>query len=208
MKNLEKLVSGYKNFLKEEDKERYRALAEGQSPKIMVVGCSDSRVNPDLIFNAQPGEIFMVRNVANLIPPFEIDEASHGTSAALEFAVKGLNVEHIVIMGHSFCGGVRACCDGVNGIEVSGQFVPKWTSILNDCAKSVQAENPDLSIDELSHRVEKAAIKNSLQNLKEFPFIVEAIEAGNLQIHGAYFDIKEAQLYALDKATDTFLAVD
>ncbi len=208
MKNIENLVRGYKESLSQDDKNHYRSLAEdGQSPKIMVVGCSDSRVNPDHIFNAAPGELFVVRNVANLVPPFELDEASHGTSAALEFAVKGLNIEHIVIMGHSYCGGVRACCDGVKGIESSGMFVPKWTAILNDCAKTVLSENPDLDIDTLSHKVEQAAIKNSIENLKDFPFIVDGIKAGTLLIHGLYFDIKNAQLYGLDKQSGEFHAL-
>ena len=212
MKNLEKLVRGYKEFLTEKDRDRYRALAEGgQSPKIMIIGCSDSRVNPDRIFNTGPGEMFVVRNVANIVPPYENDEAYHGTSAALEFAVKGLKVEHIVVMGHSLCGGVNACCQrlhsGKNGQE-DLTFIPQWTSILNECAKEVLNENPDTDIDTLSHKVEHASIKASLENLKNFPFIQKGLEDGSLQIHGAYFDIKDVQLYALDKETDRFQPVE
>tara|TARA_R110001592_G_scaffold3525_11_gene19891 strand:+ start:8956 stop:9585 length:630 start_codon:yes stop_codon:yes gene_type:complete len=209
MKNLEKLVSGYKKFLKHDDTSRIRTLAiEGQSPKVMVIGCSDSRVNPDLIFNAVPGDLFVVRNIASLVPPFELDEASHGTSAALEFAVKTLNVAHIVILGHSICGGVRACCDGMDGHEIEGIFLPKWTSIINNCAQAVRAENPDVDDATLTQKVEHASIKNSLKNLLDFPFVVEALNAGRLQVHGAYFDIREAQLYALDKETDSFKAIE
>lgn len=212
MKNLENLVSGYKKFLMQEDKDRYHSLAvDGQFPKIMVIGCSDSRVNPDLIFNARPGELFVVRNVANLVPPYEDDEAYHGTGAALEFAVKGLQVEHIVVMGHSLCGGVNACCRGVHGEGVEAlkdfTFIPTWTSILNDCAKEVLSQNPDIGIDALSHKVEHAAIRESLKNLRGFPFIADGLKDERLQIHGAYFDIKDAQVYALDKATDDFLPV-
>lgn len=213
MKHLQKLVSGYKTALTEKDKNHYRALAEdGQFPKVMVIGCSDSRVNPDYIFNSAPGDLFVVRNVANLVPPYERDEASHGTSAALEFAVKGLKVEHIVIMGHSLCGGVKACCQGVHTEHASDldglEFIPKWTSILNHCAENVLEKEPNLSLGDLSNKVEKAAIRASLKNLTDFPFIVEGIENGSLQVHGAYFDIGEAQLYALDQETKDFLPVE
>ncbi len=209
MKNLEKLVSSYKTAFTEQDREHYRRLAtEGQFPKIMVIGCSDSRVNPDLIFNAAPGDIFVVRNVANLVPPFEVDEASHGTSAAIEFAVVELKVEHIVVMGHSHCGGVRACCDNAKGRITTGLFLPKWTSILTSCAESVMKDNPDINIEELSQRVEQDAIKFSMKNLGQFPFIRDGIESGKLQIHGAYFDIKEAQLFALDKESQNFVPIE
>lgn len=215
MIHLKQLVGGYKDFLNQnfqEHKERYRVLAEqGQHPKIMMIGCCDSRVNPDLIFNTLPGELFIVRNVANLVPPFEHDEAYHGTSAAIEFAVKGLGVEHIVVMGHSLCSGVKTCCQGVHSDNTEGLedllFIPKWTSILNDCAQNVLKETPDLSLDDLSHKVEKAGIRESLENLKAFPFVTHGIAKGNLHIHGAYFDIKEAQLYALDKETNHFLEI-
>ncbi len=212
MKNLKKLVTGYKAALTEHDKQRYRSLADnGQFPKVMVIGCSDSRVNPDYIFNSAPGDLFVVRNVANLIPPYEVDEASHGTSAALEFAVKGLKVEHIVIMGHSLCGGVKACCQGVHAdSEVSDDlvFIPKWTSILNHCAEDALSQEPDLSLEDLSNRVELSAIRASLKNLKDFPFIQDGIKNGTLQVHGAYFDIGEAQLYVLDGETDDFLPIE
>ncbi|MBI1300518.1 MAG: carbonic anhydrase [Alphaproteobacteria bacterium] len=211
MKDLQKLVTGYKTFISEEDRAHFHKLAtEGQFPKVMVIGCSDSRVNPDLIFHARPGDLFVVRNVANLVPPFEVDEASHGTSAALEFAVTGLHVEHIVVMGHSACGGVRACCDSVHNEAENppGIFIPKWTSILSKCAEDVLHENPDIGIEDMATQVELAGIKSSLNNMKAFPFIQDAMKENKLQIHGAYFDIKEAQLYALDKQTDEFLPVD
>lgn len=210
MKDLKPIVEGYKAYFTDEDKAHYRTLAEGQSPKVMVIGCCDSRVNPDIIFHSRPGDLFVVRNVANLVPPFENDEASHGTSAAIEFAVTGLGVEHIVIMGHSACGGVRACCDSVHGDaeDPSGLFIPKWTSILSECAEAVLVENPDIGIEDMARKVEQAGIKSSLKNLKGFPFIQEGLEKKTLDVHGAYFDIKDAQLYAYDKATDTFLPLD
>lgn len=210
MKNLEKLVSGYKRFLDADFKDhatRYQTLAEqGQSPKVMVIGCSDSRVNPDMIFNTKPGDLFVVRNVANLVPPYEPDDKHHSTSAALEFAVKALKVNHIVIMGHSLCGGIKACCDAVNGQAVAGEFIPRWTSLLHDCAKDVQTKN--LEDEEFATAVEKAAIKTSIANLKSFPFVREAMEERGMILHGAYFDVSNAQLYALDHGTHEFMAVE
>lgn len=208
MKHLKALVHGYKNFLRNEDTDQFRKLAVGQSPQVMVIGCCDSRVNPDLIFNSVPGELFVVRNVANLVPPYQPDESYHGTSAALEFAVTGLNVAHIVVMGHSACGGVKACCDSVRGHKVGGEFIPQWTSMISGCASEILERSEDLTDGEFTRLVEQGAIKTSLQNLKTFPFITSRIESGELTIHGAYFDIKEAQLYALDRETDDFLAVD
>lgn len=211
MQNLEKLIKGYKTFSKNElqdYQERYRNLAEvGQSPKIMVIGCSDSRVNPDLIFNTKPGELFVVRNVANLVPPFEPDDHYHGTSAALEFAITGLNVQHIVIMGHSLCGGIKACCDHIEGQGGKTLFIDTWMSLLRSCARNVLRNNPDLSSEDLRGKVEQAAIIASLGNLRSFPFVAERLAAGSLQIHGAYFDVRDAQLYALDQGCGEFMAV-
>lgn len=211
MQNLEKLVKGYKTFLKSnfpEHQERYRNLAEvGQAPKIMVIGCSDSRVNPDLIFNTKPGDLFVVRNVANLVPPFEPDDNYHGTSAAIEFAVTGLNVQHIVIMGHSLCGGVSACCAQLEGHNQTSLFIAKWTSLLKSCARGVLNKNPQLSPEELRNEVERAAIISSLENLRGFPFIEAGLANGTLQIHGVYFDVRDAQLYALDEDRGAFVAV-
>ncbi|MGH1456282.1 MAG: carbonic anhydrase [Alphaproteobacteria bacterium] len=210
MKNFEKLVSGYKRFLTHDfpDHEgRYQTLAaDGQSPKIMVIGCSDSRVNPDLIFNSKPGDLFVVRNVANLVPPYQPDDKMHSTSAALEFAVKALKVDHIVVLGHSLCGGVKACCEAVSGGVVEGEFIPRWTSLLHDCAKGIQQQN--LPEDEFSTAVEKAAVETSIANLKTFPFVMEAKKERGMILHGAYFDVRNAQLYALDHGSHEFLAVE
>lgn len=212
MQNLEKLVKGYKRFITNDrdiHQERYRVLAEGgQSPKIMIIGCSDSRVNPDLIFNTKPGDLFVVRNVANLIPPFEPDDNYHGTSAAIEFAITGLNVEHIVIMGHSLCGGIKACCDQLDGHKSTSIFIEKWTSILKDCAGAVRNTHPELNEEELRSKVEKAAIIASLENLRGFPFVQDRLKDGSLKIHGAYFDVHDAQLYALNQANGDFVAME
>ena len=210
MKNLEKLVKGYKAFLKhEDDTSRIHDLAvHGQSPKVMVISCCDSRVNPDLIFNTKPGDLFIVRNVANLVPPYEIDDAYHGTSAALEFAVTGLNIEHIVVMGHSTCGGIQACCNGVRGAPVEGAFIPKWTAMVDECAQNILAGDPSISDDAFTHAVEKEAVKISLSRLREYPFIAERLDKDMLSVHGTYFDINEVQLYALDKDSGNFITME
>ena len=209
MKNFKGLVANYKNAINENTKEHFHHLAvKGQSPKIMVIGCCDSRVDPDYLFQAKPGEIFVSRNVANLVPPYEPDDSYRGTSTAIEFAVQGLKVEHIVIMGHSLCGGIRACCEGVKGEKVEGVFLPIWTSMLKDEAEKILKENEDTDIEVLAEKVEKQGIRFSLKNLKTFPFIAEAIAEERLQIHGAYFDIKTTQLYVLDQETDEFLVVE
>ncbi len=212
MQSLDKLVKGYKSFIKDNfqnNQGRYRSLAEnGQAPRIMMIGCCDSRVNPDLIFNTRPGDLFVVRNVANLVPPFEPDGGHHGTSAAIEFAVTVLNVEHIVVMGHSLCGGVRACCEHAHGNTVKGLFIPQWTSILSSCTETVKKRSPHHSIEDFSRDVEMEGVKFSLSNLRQFPFIQERIESNTLHIHGAYFEIKEAQLYALDYESDHFIPIE
>ncbi len=209
MQSLQKLVKGYKSFLQTDAQTRYRTLAEsGQSPKIMMIGCCDSRVSPDLIFNTRPGDLFVVRNVANLVPPFEPDGGYHGTSAALEFAVTGLGIQHIVVMGHSQCGGVRACCEYIQGKQSNGLFIPQWTSMLNACAEKVRKSQPDISTDDLSRAVEFEGIRYSLGNLSHFPFVQERVASGALHIHGAYFELKNVQLYALNQDIDEFVAVE
>ena len=212
MKHLQSLVSGYKTFLDDEYKiheKRYKMLAEkGQFPRVMLIGCCDSRVNPELIFHAAPGDLFVVRNVANLVPAYEPDSAYHGVGAALEFALTVLGIRHIVVMGHSHCGGVRACCEAVQNNKASGKFIPRWTCALDNCARGVIDENPNLPPEELHHKVELSAIKNSLKNLETFPFLLEYLKDERIQIHGAYFDIKNAQLYALDRTTKEFMPVE
>lgn len=210
MEILKELTAGYEQFLKQTDpktQQDYQVLAqEGQSPKVMVIGCCDSRVSPSLIFNEAPGRVFTVRNVANLVPPFEKDEAHHGTSAAIEFAVTKLQVENIVVMGHSHCGGIAASLQDVLS-DGAGEsyFIHSWVSIIQSVAAGVAAANPDMAEADLLPLVEKAAIKKSLANLREFPFVAEAMERGTLELHGLYFDIGHAALYALDQDKDAFV---
>ncbi len=213
MKYMKTLVKGYRDGLSADDRKRLQALAEyGQSPKIMLIACADSRVGPNLIFDAKPGELFVVRNVANVVPPHNKDEPYDGTAAAIEFAVKSLRVEHIIVKGHSLCGGVKACCQGLHedgaGALDQLEYVPKWVSILNDCASNALEKQPDATLDELSRAVEHDAIRASLENLRALPFVQEGLKDGSLDIHGAYFDIRDARLYALDQDCDEFFPLD
>jgi carbonic anhydrase len=198
-----RLVSGYRAFLGDRfvrERRRYEALGDAQSPEVMVVGCCDSRVSPEIIFDASPGEIFVVRNVANLVPPYETDGHYHGTSAALEFAVQALRIKHIVVLGHARCGGIRAFAD--EGAALSpGDFIGQWMSLIAPAAARV--ERADDEADYL-RRLELAAIELSLANLMSFPCVRILVERGRLQLHGAYFGVADGALLIRDPATGRF----
>ena len=184
------------------EQSRYRDLAErGQAPGTMVVGCCDSRVSPEAIFDAGPGELFVVRNVANLVPPYAPDGAYHGVSAALEYAVLVLRVKHIVVLGHARCGGIAAYANSAP----PGDFIGKWISLLAPAAASLRSreEPPGSYLTQL----EQASLVVSLENLKTFPFINGACARGTLALHGAYFDVASGELSALDPTTGRFVAV-
>jgi carbonic anhydrase len=184
------------------EQSRYRDLAErGQAPATMVVGCCDSRVAPEAIFDAGPGELFVVRNVANLVPPYAPDGSYHGVSAALEYAVTVLRVQHIVVLGHARCGGIQAYANNAP----PGDFIGKWISLLGPAAAAVRshAEAPGSYLTQL----ELASLRASLANLQTFPFIRNACERGTLALHGAYFDVSSGELSALDQAAGRFVAV-
>lgn len=203
---IQRLISGIKSFrleYYERRPERMQPLAiQGQRPKTLVIGCSDSRVDPALLTNAEPGELFVVRNVANLVPPFEPDGRHHGTSAALQFAVQDLEVSDIVIIGHSACGGIKALIDGAAGTGQPREFITPWVSIAaRHCAKLI-GEHTDHTPDPAD--CEKASIKGSLDNLMTFPFVRERVESGTLSIHGWWFELKEGQLWEYDAGVDRF----
>ena len=209
-----RLVEGYASFLGQRfqrENERFRELAEkGQKPNVMVIGCCDSRVAPEVIFDAGPGELFVVRNVANLVPPYAPNDDYHGTSAALEFAVMGLRVEHIVVMGHGLCGGVRAAAEGeLNPYQrplSPGDFIGKWMSLIAPVVQKLGM--PDAAgIEDYSERLALASIRNSLANLRSFP-CVQTLEArGKLHLHGAYFEVASGRQQALDGASGAFVTV-
>jgi carbonic anhydrase len=201
-----RLIDGYGAFAGgrlRTEQHRYRELAErGQTPEIMVIGCCDSRVSPEVIFDAGPGELFVVRNVANLVPPYAPDGAYHGVSAALEFAVGALNVKHIVVLGHAHCGGVRAFAETAGPIS-PGDFIGKWMSLMAPAAEKVGTRG---SLSQSAHleRMEKASIANSLDNLMTFPQLRTPIERGSLTLHGAYFGVAKGELSVLDRASGQF----
>ena len=189
----QRLLDGYRTFLGDRfarERGRYESLAElGQSPEILVVGCCDSRVSPEVIFDASPGELLIVRNVANLVPPFETGGAFHGTSAALEFAVAALKVKHIVVLGHARCGGIRAFADRSAPLS-PGDFIGKWMSLVTPAAERLGPPGDDLNA--YLPRLERAAIENSLANLMTFPCVRTLVERGRLNLHGAFLGSRPA----------------
>jgi carbonic anhydrase len=195
---MDELIAGYRRFRAEtwaRERDRFEALAEhGQRPRTMVVACSDSRVDPQMVFSAAPGELFVVRNVANLVPPYQPDAAYHGTSAALEFGVRVLGVERIVVLGHAFCGGVRALLEGMPpGTE---DFVAAWMGIAREARARVLRCEP-MSDEARQEAGEQEMVRLSLENLLTFPWIREAVEAGRLRLHGGHFGIRSGRLAML-----------
>jgi carbonic anhydrase len=208
MHDISELVEGYHRFLAgryPEEAALYRELAEqGQSPKVMVIACCDSRADPAAIFNAGPGQLFIVRNVANLVPPFEPHGDYHGTSAALEFAVTGLEVETIVVMGHARCGGIGAFLDGLHERSGSRGFIGRWMSILNAARSEALRDAGTGSREGQQQAMEHAGVRQSLENLQTFPFVRERLADGRLRLRGAYFDIADGRLLGLDPDTGRF----
>ena len=201
------LLTGYRSFKGDRyarEHARYRALAEqGQRPEVMVVACCDSRSAPETIFNAAPGEIFVVRNVANLVPPYEPDGSLDGTLAALEFAVQSLKVRHIVVLGHGRCGGIRAALHPAAEPLSPGDFVGTWMKPLGPAAAEVAA-NAGLTDEERQTALERASIRHSLANLWTFPFVSILEDRDRLSLHGAWFDIARGELWTMDPATGAF----
>ncbi len=183
----------------------YKELATyGQSPEAMVISCSDSRVDPETIFSAMPGELFVVRNVANLVPPYETGGKFHGVSSAIEFAVLNLRVKHVIVMGHSRCGGVKAALDQSAAIQTEAQFISRWMSMLDSARLRVLAFHQNAPADVQSASLEKEGVKNSIQNLRTFPFISDLENKGRLALHGAYFDIASGTLSVLNHSRNEF----
>jgi carbonic anhydrase len=202
----QRLVEGYRSFLDGRlpyEQDRYRELAEtGQSPEVMVIGCCDSRVSPEVIFDARPGELFVVRNVANIVPPYAPDGHAHGVSAALEFGVAALKVKHIVVLGHAHCGGVKAFAENAAPLS-PGDFIGHWMRLMAPAVE--KAGLPDgMSRADYLARLEQANIANSLDNLLTFPRLRKLIERGDIAIHGAYFGVATGQLSVRDEATGAF----
>lgn len=209
MKTFNQMLDGYRQFRDGDWKtehERWRQLAQGQSPQVMVISCSDSRVDPTQILGAAPGEIFMVRNVAALVPPFETTPGRHGVSAALEFAIQFLKVREVVVMGHGMCGGCQAALtQDLHGNEPGeGGFVAHWIDMLDQAREPIAAELGTSGRD-AERAMELAAVKVSLANLRTFPCVREKEATGELTLCGAHFAISDGLLYLLDETTGEFL---
>lgn len=211
MPYLDQLIDGYHRFRDHgwaTERERWSELAEGQSPKVMVLACADSRVDPAHIFDARPGEMFVARNIAALAPPYETTSGFHGVSAALEFAVTQLEVGEILVMGHGMCGGCAAALTGkFDDTEPGeGHFISDWVRMLSSARDGVRARHGSVDADALLE-MEHEAVKVSLANLRTFPWIAEREAAGTLKLHGAHFSISEGRLYLLDEAEGRFRPV-
>ncbi|MCB1454781.1 MAG: carbonic anhydrase [Nitratireductor sp.] len=206
-----KLGDGYKAFYYgrlRHERDRYERLAaSGQKPEVMIIACCDSRAAPELIFDAAPGEVFVVRNVANMVPPYAPDDEYHGTSAALEFAVQVLKVKHIVVIGHGKCGGVNAFREQLEGISTEplspGDFIGKWITLLEPATRDIRCEDAD-SVIARQRALEEAAIRNSIANLKTFPCVNILLDRQQLQVHGSWFDISSGELWLMDPQTGDF----
>jgi carbonic anhydrase len=194
----------YRHFAPNQD--HYEKLAiEGQNPDVMIISCSDSRVDPETLFSAMPGELFVVRNVANLVPPFETQGKYHGVSAALEFAALNIRVKHILVLGHSGCGGVRACLDHSAARQTKAEFIVNWMSMLDEARDKVVAAHEGAPEGALRGALEREGIKTSLANLRTFPCIQILEGRGSIQLHGAHFDIASGSLEVLDRETGEFV---
>lgn len=202
------LVEGYARFRAgsyQAHKRRYDALAErGQSPPVMVISCSDSRVDPATIFDTVPGQMFSLRNVASLVPPFEADGGLHGASAAIEFGVTSLEVRHIVVLGHGACGGIAAALAGTAG-HAPRSFVDRWMDIVADGRDRVLADAAAGRVADPQRALEFEAIRVGIANLRSFPFVAEREAAGSLKLHGAWFAIASGGLMLLDQASGEFV---
>lgn len=192
MPNVPALVEGFRRFRRRHfsgEGHTYERLREGQSPVTLVVACSDSRVDPAIVLDIDPGDLFVVRNVANLVPPYETDGGRHGVSAALEFGVRALGVRNIIVMGHAKCGGIRALLDGTQG-----EFIPQWMSIAGAARAEALLESAHRDAEFRERALEFAAMRLSLRNLAGFPWIDSAVKAGQLALHAWYFDLEVGEL--------------
>ncbi|HKS85651.1 MAG TPA: carbonic anhydrase [Pseudolabrys sp.] len=200
------LIDGYRAFLNgrlRAEQDRYRELAHsGQSPQVMVIGCCDSRCSPEVIFNARPGELFVVRNIANLVPPYAPDAQAHGVSAALEFGVMALKVRHIVVLGHAQCGGIKAFAEDAEPLT-PGDFIGNWMKLMAPAAAKVGPRGSRSMADYLT-LLEQENVALSLENLTTFPRLRAMVERGDVTLHGAYFGVATGQLSVRNRSTGTF----
>ena len=206
---IKKLIEGNKqfrnNYFNKNNTVFDDLVLHGQKPKIMIIACSDSRIDPAIIFNSQPGELFVVRNVANLVPPFEESGEYHGTSAALEFGICFLEVEHIIVLGHTQCGGIQALLQSAeNVLDKKNRFIAKWMELAGPAYKKLIAENGKVPFEEKVTLCEQYALINSLKNLHTFPWIQERINNNKLLLHAWYFDLASGIINMYDQKQDNW----
>lgn len=204
MAEVKKLIEGYKRFYKENfitnKNDLFKGVQKSQNPKTLIISCSDSRVDPAILTNAEIGDIFVIRNVANIVPPYQPEwDSKHGTSAAIEFAVNYLNVKHIVVLGHSDCGGIKALVDNNIDMDDKFSFITDWIRTYEDIKTKIPKDTTDKYL-----FCEQEGIKSSLRNLMTFPWIKEKVKNDNLHLHGWYFSINDASLAVLDEKNGTF----
>lgn len=210
MPEFQALIDGYCRFRTgayREQRERYDRLAQGQSPKVMVVACSDSRVDPTRVFDSEPGQMFVLRNIANLVPPLSAITGQSSVAAALEYAVTVIDVHHVVVFGHARCGGIAASLAGEFDSPGAGEHVHAWMEFIapaRDAVRAAAALSPDI---DAQRALEQAAVRLSIDNLRTYPFVAEAEQAGRVKLHGVIFDIAEGALRVLDKGTGLFQPV-
>lgn len=209
---LQRLIRGFESFRAvhfEGQSDLYRRLArEGQAPKVLMIGCSDSRVDPAIVTQAEPGDLFIVRNVAALVPPYEVDGRIKGTSSAIEFAVRGLGVEHIIVMGHAQCGGVQALAAPGCPKNRRFEFLSDWMRVAAPARAAVDAVRPGLPVPKRQRLLEEATVMVSIGNLLGFPWIMQGVRDRRLTLHGWYFDLVSGRLLAHDMKCGRFLPIE
>lgn len=207
-KNIEDLIKGYQQFKKNYFSGTSSTFANlvrlGQQPKVLMIACSDSRVDPAIITNSAPGDLFVIRNVANLVPPYQVDDSLHGTSAALEFAICNLKIHHIIVFGHSQCAGIQALLDHAITPYLPYSFITKWMELAQPACDQTYHHHLEASTEEKNHYCGQYAIVNSLKNLMSFPWIAEGVKAKSLFIHGWYFDLSTGIINAYNPITNLF----
>ncbi len=200
-----RFAAGFQRFQKQwycTEHNIYDDLKEGQHPLAVVIACSDSRVDPVLLTDSNPGELFVIRNVANLVPPYSPDRKLHGVSAAVEYAVRYLKLKDIIVMGHANCGGIHSLMDNPNEED---EFISVWMQIIKRAKEVVDTCFPDISKEERLKEYEQWGIRVSLENLLTFPWIRDAVEMGEMHLHGWYFDLNDGTLSCYDEETDAFI---
>jgi len=206
MQDIKKLIKGFKRFQQnyfKSDDALFDQLRHGQTPKVLLIGCSDSRVDPAILTDCRPGDLFVVRNVANLIPPYEPDVRYHGVSSAIEYAVRVLQVEHVIVMGHSHCGGIDALMRSSKESPI-GEFIDHWVQIARPAKEIVLRDLSNKPLDLQSRACEQASIMISLENLLTFPWIAERVQDEKLALHGWYFDLEAGQMLGYHPETGEF----